>query len=129
MATKTASVGQRVHLTGHRVAQLHGVGGAVPENPGDLSVPADVDVRVADNALGHDPRGAELVTAVHDRHLRGDPRQEQRLLHGRVAAADHDDLAVAEEEPVARGAGAHAEAAQPRLALEVRASGQMRLSR
>ena len=45
------------------------------------------------------------VAAVHERHLRGEVRQEQRLLDGGVAAAHHHDLLAAVEEPVAGRAG------------------------
>ena len=50
--------------------------------------------------------------------LRGEPGQVGRLLERGVAAADDRDLAVAEEEAVARRAGRDAAAAQPGLALE-----------
>ena len=46
-------------------------------------------------------------------------REEGRLLHGGVPAADHDQLAIAEEEAVARGAGADAAASQPLLPGDV----------
>ena len=42
----------------------------------------------------------------------GEPGQEGGLLHRRVAAADHRDVLVAEEEPVTGGTGAHAHADQ-----------------
>ena len=58
----------------------------------------------------------EVVAAVHDRDLRGHAREVVGLLHRRVAAADHHELAVAEEEAVAGGAGAHAAPAELLLA-------------
>jgi hypothetical protein len=54
----------------------------------------------------------KLLAAVHDRHGAGEAGEEGGFLHGRVAAADHDDVLIAEEEPVAGGAGAHAHAGQ-----------------
>ncbi len=51
-------------------------------------------------------------------HLAGEAGQEEGLLEGAVAAADDADLLVPEEEAVARGAGAHAPAAQARLTLD-----------
>src|SRR5207302_7969540 len=41
---------------------------------------------------------------MNDRHLRRELRQEDRLLHRRVAATDHDDLLLAVERGVANGA-------------------------
>ena len=70
----------------------------------------NVDLRVVERALLHDLRGAQLVAAVHDRHLVGELGEEGRLLHRRVAAADHDDVLVAEEEAVAGRAGRDAAA-------------------
>ena len=67
-------------------------------------------------ALEHDLRGAELVAAMHDGHLGGELGQEDRLLHGRVAAADDDRLGVAEEGGVAGGAVADAAAGELLLA-------------
>ena len=50
--------------------------------------------------------------------LRGEPREVGRLLERGVAAADDGDLAVPEEEAVARRAGRHAAPAQPGLAIQ-----------
>ena len=47
-----------------------------------------------------------------------------RLLEGRVSAADHGDLAVLEEEPVAGRAGRYAAAAQAGLARQVQPHGR-----
>src|SRR5262249_27703008 len=62
--------------------------------------------------LEHDLRSAELVATVDDRHLRGELREEDRLLHGAVAAADDDGRLLAEERGVAGGAVRHAAAAE-----------------
>ena len=69
-------------------------------------------------AVDHDLRRAELVAPVHDRDLGGELRQEERLLHRGVAAADDDDLAVAVERGVAGGAVGDAAAVQRALGLE-----------
>ena len=61
-------------------------------------------------------RGAELVAAVDEGDAAGEPGQEGGLLHRRVAAADHGDVLVAEEEPVTGGTGADAHAEQRFLA-------------
>src|SRR5204862_2233773 len=58
--------------------------------------------------VDHDLFRAEFVAPVHDRDARGDVRQIQRLLDGRVAAADHCDRLVLEEEAVAGRARGHA---------------------
>ena len=56
---------------------------------------------VALRAVEHDLGRAELVAPVHDRHLRGELGEEDRLLHRGVAAADDDRLALLEERRVA----------------------------
>jgi len=55
------------------------------------------------------PRNSSRRTSTtHEhRHLVGEAGQEDRLLERGVAAADHRDLAAAEEEAVARRAGGH----------------------
>jgi hypothetical protein len=65
-------------------------------------------LRVAARALEHDPRRAELVAAVDDRDLGREPGQERRLLHRRVAAADHRQVAPLEQRAVAGRARGHA---------------------
>ncbi len=86
------------------------------ENLRDDGVPDDLDLGVVECPFGHDGRRTELVATVHDRDLRRELREERRLLHGRVAAADHDQLLVPEEEPVAGGAGRHASTCELLLA-------------
>src|SRR6476660_7861020 len=54
----------------------------------------DLDLLVALRAVNHDRRSPELVPAMHEGHLRRELREEGRLFHGRVAAADDDDLPV-----------------------------------
>ncbi len=66
--------------------------------------------------LEHDRRGAEVVAAVHHVDLAGELRQEGRVLHGGVAAADHDRVGAAEEGGVAGGAVRHAARGQLILA-------------
>src|SRR5262245_62055264 len=76
----------------------------VPEYLLDGRVPNELDPRISPRALLHDLRGAELITAMDDRHLGGELGEEVRLFHCRVAAADHQDLLVPEEEAIACGA-------------------------
>ena len=63
----------------------------------------------------HDLAGPELVAAVEEVDLRGEAGQVERLLDGRVAAPDHGDRLVAEEEAVAGGARRDAVSAEPLL--------------
>ena len=70
------------------------------------------DLVVGAGALEHDPGGAELVAAVDQGDAAGEAGQEGGLLHRRVAAADHRDVLVTEEEPVTGGTGADAHADQ-----------------
>ena len=77
-----------------------------------------LDVLVGLGPVEHDRRGAELVAAVHDLHLGGELAEEDRLLHGRVAAADDQRRLVAEEGGVARGAIGDATAAELLLARD-----------
>ena len=99
-----------------RVAQPHAGHPVVALDLGDLGVGQERDLVVGLGALEHDPRGAELVAAVDERDAAGEPGQEGGLLHRGVAAADHGDVLVTEEEPVAGGTGAHAHADQLFLA-------------
>ena len=60
----------------------------------------------------HHLRRAELIAAVDDLHVLGELGQEGGVLHGGVAAADHDGGLVAEEGGVAGGAVGHAAGSQ-----------------
>jgi hypothetical protein len=64
-----------------------------------------------------------VVAPVHQGDVRGDVRQVQRLLDGRVAAADHGDRLAAVEETVAGRAGRYA------AALELLFGGQAEITR
>ena len=85
---------------------------------GDFAVEGELDLRVVEGALLHHLAGAQAVATVDDRDLGGEPRQERRLLHRGVAAADHGDRMVLEEEAVAGGAGRDAASEQVLLAVE-----------
>ena len=76
----------------------------------------DAQVLGRPRGVDHDLRRAELVAAVHEHDLGGEAREERRLLHRRVAAADDDHALVAEERGVADGAVADAAALQRALA-------------
>ena len=84
----------------------------------------ELDLLVGAGALEHDLRGPELVAAVHDRDLGRELRQEERLLHRRVAAADDDDLALAVEGAVAGRAVRDAPSVEGALRLEPELAGR-----
>ena len=77
-----------------------------------------LDLLVRTGTVEHDLRGAELVATVDDGHLGGELRQEARLLHRRVAAADDHDLLLAEEGRVADRAVGDAPALERSLRLQ-----------
>ena len=52
----------------------------------------ELNAGVGDGALHHDAAGAEAVGAVDEGDLGGEAGEEERLLHGGVAAADDGDL-------------------------------------
>src|SRR5213080_1990962 len=69
-------------------------------------------------ALLHDLGGAELIAPVQHVDARRVLGEVRRLLHRRVAAADHGQLLVLEEEAVAGGARRYAVAHEPLLGGE-----------
>src|SRR5207247_2164046 len=73
------------------------------------AVPDELDLRVLERALLHDLGGAQRIAAVDHVDLLAEPRDVERLLHRRVAAPDHHDALILEEEHVARGARPAAE--------------------
>jgi hypothetical protein len=78
----------------------------------------ELDLLVRPRAVDHDLRGAEVVAPVDEGDLGGELRQEDGLLHRRVAAADDHDLLLAEEGRVADRAVRDASALQQALGLE-----------
>jgi len=79
----------------------------------------ELDLLVGAGAIEHDRRGAKLISAVENRDLRRELRQEDRLLHRRVAAADDHDLLVTVERGVADGAVGDAAAVKGALGFEI----------
>src|SRR5262249_43067549 len=79
----------------------------------------ELDLLVRVGAVDHDRRGSELVATVENRHLRGELRQEDRLLHRGVAAADDNDLLIAVERGVTDGAVRDSATMERALGLEV----------
>mmetsp|Transcript_30712 Transcript_30712/g.52531 ORF Transcript_30712/g.52531 Transcript_30712/m.52531 type:complete len:535 (-) Transcript_30712:413-2017(-) len=70
----------------------------------DGGVPHHGDLRVGEHRPLQHRRRAEGVAPVDERHRRRRAREDERVLHRRVAAADHDDRLRGEEEAVARRA-------------------------
>ena len=56
---------------------------------------------------------------MDDRNLAGEAGEEGGLLDGGVAATNHGDVLVAEEEAIAGGAGTDPVAKKPALAIDV----------
>ena len=84
----------------------------------DDRVRDELDLRVGPRAVEHDRRGTELVAAVDDVHLLRELRQEDRLFHRRVSAADDHDVLLLEEGGVADGAVRDAASLERPLGLE-----------
>src|SRR5918996_3288225 len=82
----------------------------------DHAVPDDVDLGVTEQALLQHLLGAQLVAAMDQEHVARHLAEVQGFFDRRVAAADHRDWFVAEEEAVARGARRHAVAGELLLA-------------
>ena len=75
-------------------------------------IPQNGDLGILEQAILQDLFGAERIAAMDQRHLRGVVREVERLLDGRVAAADNDHFLATEEKPVAGGAGRDATPAE-----------------
>src|SRR6202023_1431982 len=82
----------------------------------DDAVPDDAYFGIGEKARLQDLFRAELVAAVDQGDAGSVVGEVERLLDRGVAAADHHDLAAAEEEAIAGGAGRDAEAAKFLLA-------------
>ncbi len=78
----------------------------------DLLVPEELDLRVIEGTLLHRLGGAQRVLAVDDVDLVREAREEGRLFHRRVAAANDGNLLLTEERAVTGGAPGDAVAAQ-----------------
>ena len=88
-------------------------------NGGDSRIPYNLNLRVVEHAGLHDFRSAERIAAVHQVHLGCEGRQEQCLLQCGVAAADHCDFLVLEEEAIAGCAPGDAVTGESVFALDV----------
>ncbi len=110
--------GEVARCAGCHVAQAHAGDGLLAEHLVHGHAAVNLDCRMALGAGLHDLAGPELVPAVEEVDLRGEACQVEGLLEGRVAAPDHGDLLVPEEEAVAGRAGRHAVPAEPLLGRE-----------
>ena len=70
----------------------------------DHRVGAQFDVGMGDGTIEHDLGGAEGIAPVEQSDFGREAGEEQRLFHGRVAAADHGDGLATEEEAIAGSA-------------------------
>ncbi len=81
IATNRPSAGTSQRLVGLRAAQAQRLDLLVADDLlDDLGVEDEVELVVRLGAVDHDPRGAELVAAVHEVDARRELRQEERLL-------------------------------------------------
>src|SRR5258706_2386968 len=85
---------------------------AAAQNLVERAVPYDLDLRIVEQPRLENFFRAQRIAPVHQRDRRGVVGQVQRLLDRGVAAADHHDRAVAEEEAVAGRTGRDAESAE-----------------
>jgi hypothetical protein len=85
-------------------------GFSVPQISSIAEIPDHLDLGVLEQAILQDTLGAEMIAAMHDRHLRGEVGEEQRFLDRGIAAADHDHFLSPVEEAVAGRAGRDAKA-------------------
>src|SRR5262249_3241902 len=85
----------------------------VAENLFDGRVPEEVNFRILERLVLHDLRRAQVIAAMHHGDVRGVARQERRLFHRRIAAADDDNPFAFEEEAIAGGASRHTQAPEP----------------
>ena len=118
--------GELADAAGAQVAQANSGHGGRLDDAEDLvddAVPDDADFGVAEQPLLQDLFGPQRVAAVHESDLPRMIRQVDRFLHGRVAAADHDDVLAAKEKPIASSAGGHAKAAEDFLAGQAEPAG------
>ena len=110
---------------GDEIGKVHGADLVliVGEVAGDGGVPDGLDLGIAEGAVGHDLRGAELIAAMDEVNLRGEPGEEAGFLARGIAAADDGDRDVAIEGAVAGGAGGEAVADEFALALDAEPAG------
>ena len=92
---------------------------ALAVHSGHGRIPDNLDLRVIEDSLLHNLGGAESVAAVHQVHLGCEGGQEESLLQGGVATADHGNFLVFEEEAIAGGAPGNAITGETILALDV----------
>src|SRR5450756_406152 len=103
---------------GRHVAQPHAGDRLLAEHLVHGHAAVDLDAGMALRAGLHDPAGPELGTPVEEVDLRRETGQVEGLLQGSVAAPDHGDRLVAEEEAVAGRAGRDAVPTEPLLGFE-----------
>src|SRR5215467_6580326 len=108
--------GQNALRAGFHVPQPQPGCAVLAKHLEDLAVPGELDLRVRHRPVLHDLRGSQAVPAMHDRHGAGEPGQERRLFHSRVAAADDRDVLLAEEEAIAGSTPRHTVAGESLLA-------------
>jgi hypothetical protein len=97
--------GQLLGRAGVGVAEAYSHDPIGPEDLVDDPVQGPRDLGVPVRPVLHDLRRAKRLPPVDDRDLAGELREEGRLFHRGVPAADDHQVLSLEEEAVARGAG------------------------
>src|SRR4029078_7868633 len=105
-------------LAGYGVRQPDARHLAVAEHLLDDLVEQALDLLSRSRPVDHDRRGTELFAPMDEDHLAREARDEQRLLHRRVAAAADDDALLAEEGGVTGRAVRDAAALEDALRVE-----------
>src|ERR1700722_19550595 len=85
----------------------------------DDGVPDKIDLLVSARASGHNLARTQAIAAMNQPNTATEACEEERLFQRRVAAADDDDLFIAEKRAVAGGTGRDAAPAEPLLAGDV----------
>ena len=100
---KHGAGGKIPDFTGFQVAQFQGSDfflGRI-ENFVNHGVLKELNLFILTRPVKHDFRCPKLVAAMDERNFVGKTRQERRLFHGGVSAADHSYIFAGEKEPIA----------------------------
>ncbi|AIU31592.1 Hypothetical protein Cul210931_2285 [Corynebacterium ulcerans] len=90
-------------LSGDSVREFQSAHRILPQHFGYGLIGEEPDLVVVLCPFQHDGGSTELLAAVHDSHRLSKLGKEGRFFHGGVAAADHSDIMIAEEEAVTCG--------------------------
>ena len=80
----------------HCVAKSHPFQRLLTPCLDDFAIPQHLYLLIIEHALLHDGACPKLIATMDDIHPRSILTQEHRLLHGRIAATDHDERLLSE---------------------------------